>query len=556
MNASGRPSPVRRLLAAEFRLQRPRLVAAAVTGGLVSIASVALLGLSGWFITAAALAGLAGAAVAHTFNYLLPSAFIRLLAIVRTAARYGERVTGHEAGLRGLAALRPRLFAALASSRPDRALSLASGEASARMVQDVDSLLTLFIRRSAPWSAGAGVAAAAAMALLAGPAAAAATLAAMGLGAFGAVVIGRRRVEPVAASVPPAMGALKTRLSALSAAAPELRAYGLDAWALAEGQAAGRDLDAANQKTTTAAGWLMVWQAAITAAGLAVVLLAARDTSQPLAALAALALVMGMESASGLVAALRQAGAAEAALDRLDALFDADPDMPARDPTSDTLSLDGVVAVSPPARLALTGPSGVGKTTLLEQIIGLRSATAGVTLGGILISDLAPERRRALFAYAAQDVRLIDGSVRDNLRLADPNARDEALWAVLEDAALSVRFRNSPLGLDTPVGADGQALSGGERRRLGLARAYLRPAPWLVLDEPTEGLDFATEAQVLWRLQQRLARTGQGLLLVSHRPSPAALCEQVVGIEGVDGERRMRLAPRRNASQPSPLAMA
>ena len=170
--------------------------------------------------------------------------------------------------------------------------------------------------------------------------------------------------------------------------------------------------------------------------------------------------------------------------------------------------------------------------------------------------ELAPERRRALFAYAAQDVRLIDGSVRDNLRLADPNARDEALWAVLEDAALSVRFRNSPLGLDTPVGADGQALSGGERRRLGLARAYLRPAPWLVLDEPTEGLDFATEAQVLWRLQQRLARTGQGLLLVSHRPSPAALCEQVVGIEGVDGERRMRLAPRRNASQPSPLAMA
>ena len=114
MNASGRPSPVRRLLAAEFRLQRPRLVAAAVTGGLVSTASVALLGLSGWFITAAALAGLAGlagAAVAHAFNYLLPSAFIRLLAIVRTAARYGERVTGHEAGLRGLAALRPRLVA-------------------------------------------------------------------------------------------------------------------------------------------------------------------------------------------------------------------------------------------------------------------------------------------------------------------------------------------------------------------------------------------------------------------------------------------------------------
>ncbi|QYF87007.1 amino acid ABC transporter ATP-binding/permease protein [Brevundimonas sp. PAMC22021] len=556
MNASGRPSPVRRLLVAEFRLQRPRLAAAAVTGGLVSMASVALLGLSGWFITAAALAGLAGSAVAQAFNYLLPSAFIRLLAIVRTAARYGERLTGHEAGLQGLAALRPRLFAALASSRPDRALALASGEASARMVQDVDNLLTLFIRRSAPWSAGAGVAAAAAMALLAGPPAAFVTLAAMGLSAFGAIVIARRWVEPVAAAVPSTMGALKTRLSALSAAAPELRAYGLDGWALAEGQAAGRDLDAANQKTATVAGWLMVWQSAITAAGLAVVLLSARDASQPLAALAALALVMGMESASGLVAALRQAGAAEATLDRLDALFDAGPDAPAWDLTSDTLSIDGLVSVSPSARLALTGPSGVGKTTLLEQIIGLRSATAGVTLGGVPVSDLAPKQRRALFAYAAQDIRLIDGSVRDNLRLADPDATDEALWAVLEDAALSVRFKSSPLGLNTPVKAGGQALSGGERRRLGLARAYLRPAPWLVLDEPTEGLDFATEAQVLWRLQQRLARTGQGLLLVSHRPSPAALCEQVVWIEGGDGNRRVRLAPGRHALQPSPLAMA
>ena len=133
---------------------------------------------------------------------------------------------------------------------------------------------------------------------------------------------------------------------------------------------------------------------------------------------------------------------------------------------------------------------------------------------------------------------------------------DREWWAARGALAAAGGGRGGVAFLDTPVGAGGQALSGGERRRLGLAGAYLRPAPWLVLDEPTEGLDFATEAQVLWRLQQRLARTGQGLLLVSHRPSPAALCEQVVGIEGVDGERRVRLAPRRNASQPSPLAMA
>ena len=81
------------------------------------------------------------------------------------------------------------------------------------------------------------------------------------------------------------------------------------------------------------------------------------------------------------------------------------------------------------------------------------------------------------------------------------------------DAALAQRVRADPLGLDAPVGVNGERLSGGERRRLGLARAYLRDAPWLVLDEPTEGLDAATEAQALAALTRRLSERGQGLIL-------------------------------------------
>lgn len=114
--------------------------------------------------------------------------------------------------------------------------------------------------------------------------------------------------------------------------------------------------------------------------------------------------------------------------------------------------------------------------------------------------------------------------MRDNLRLAAPKATDDQLWAVLEDAALADRIRAAPEGLSAYLGDDGERLSGGERRRLALARAYLRDAPWLLLDEPTEGLDAATEALVVARLDARLARTGQGLVLVSHRAAAAAVC--------------------------------
>jgi ATP-binding cassette subfamily C protein CydC len=119
---------------------------------------------------------------------------------------------------------------------------------------------------------------------------------------------------------------------------------------------------------------------------------------------------------------------------------------------------------------------------------------------------------------------MIAGTVRANLALAGTRA-DEALWDALADAALEARVRALPQGLDTWIGENGERLSGGERRRLSLARALLRDAPWMLLDEPTEGLDAATEALIVERLDARLKRTGQGLILVSHRPAPRALCD-------------------------------
>jgi ATP-binding cassette subfamily C protein CydC len=149
--------------------------------------------------------------------------------------------------------------------------------------------------------------------------------------------------------------------------------------------------------------------------------------------------------------------------------------------------------------------------------------------GGQDIQTLDTGALRAAFAHAPQDAAMIAGTVRDNLALAGVHP-NEALWDALADAALEARVRALPQGLDTRIGENGERLSGGERRRLSLARALLRDAPWLLLDEPTEGLDAATEALVVARLDARLKRTGQGLVLVSHRPAPRALCDRELPI--------------------------
>jgi ATP-binding cassette subfamily C protein CydC len=182
---------------------------------------------------------------------------------------------------------------------------------------------------------------------------------------------------------------------------------------------------------------------------------------------------------------------------------------------------------------------------LIERLMHLRAPVSGeATLGGIDAAATSPDAARALFAYAPQQAVLLAGTVRENLRLALPSADDAALWAALEDADLAERIRASPAGLNAPLGENGARLSGGERRRLGLARAYLRPAPWLVLDEPTEGLDAATEARVLERLAARLERTGQGLILVSHRPAPLALCDTTLVVSGLAADGAVQMSAR------------
>lgn len=528
------------LIRAQEKAQRLRLLAAAICAVLVSVGAVVLLGLSGWFLTAAAIAGLSGVIVANAFNYMIPSAMIRLLAIIRTASRYGERITSHDAALKALAALRPQLFAGLARAPVSHSLSLGSGDASARLMQDVDAIQNRFVRMSTPWGAGSAVLVGLILCAIAGWTTAilvtGLTLAGMGV----AALIGKTQSAAAGRDVQTAAGALKDEMSSLVSAAPELRAYAITDLAIEKLAARAAAYDAANQRLALSGAAMMASQMLFTALAVAAVYLTAADGPPALAALAILGAVASIDAAGTLVSSIRQNGAVEAASQRLDELLGNASEHNDGEPLAAQVQIADLPILTTRHRLAIIGDSGAGKTTLIERLIHLRPVIANEAwLGGTDNAEVSPNRARALFAYAPQTAQFLTGTLAENLRLSAPRASDEDMWAALADACIDARFRSSPQGLNTPLGENGAVLSGGERRRVGLARAYLRCAPFLVLDEPTEGLDATTEAEVIARLEQRLKSNRQGLILISHRPAPMALCKRTAIVSGIAPDQRV-----------------
>ncbi len=519
------------LLANERRRQRRGLWRASGFAAVVAVASVVLLGLSGWFITAAAMAGLAGTTAAYAFNYMLPSAGIRLLAILRTAGRYGERLASHEAAFGALARIRPALFLGLARGPVAQALALTPGEGTARIVQDVSAVEAQFVRLSAAPGAIAALASGLVLCVLGGPWSVVALMVCLsGLMAIAGVLA--RRLDAPGREVQRASGALKDAFAGMADAAAELRCYGIEAQALATVDACSLRLAEAQRAQACVVGWFEFIQAvALGAAGLAVLLIAA-PAGAAIAALCALAAVMTIDGAAPVLRGLAQQSAVREAKTRLDDLLAGPVAEQGCSAGVAAWSID-LLATHLPAgsRAALIGASGTGKTTLVESLLGLRPVAPGTAcIDGEDIVGIPLAARRATFGWAPQDAALLAGTVRETLMLGNPRVGDDALWVALADVALTEVIEGLPDGLDSWVGEHGVRLSGGERRRLSLARAYLVPAPWLLLDEPSEGLDAATERRVAQGLAARLARTGQGLLMVSHRPAMVALCDQQIAV--------------------------
>ena len=534
------------LLDAEQRRHRRTFRRAIACAAAAAMPGVALLGLSGWFLAAAAAAGLGGLAAAQAFNYLLPSATVRLLAILRTGGRYGERLLGHGAALRSMAALRSGVFRAVCGAPVAQALARGTGEATTVLMQDVAAIEDRLVRRTAPWAAGSALAGGLALTALAGRAPVVSTVACALLVVAASGRLGRRR-RASALLLRDAQGALKDRLGLLAASAAELRCYGLESWARGRVDADSAALLAAQRRLAFDGSRLELLLAVGTGTAAVAAVALAMGQGAPLAALAGLSAAMALEGLSPLLRSRQLAETCAEAAQRLDGLLlaggEPESGLQVGPHASIEWPLVSASRIPPGARVAIVGPSGCGKTTLVETLVGLRPAVPGrLRLGSVDVARLSAVALRRHFAWLPQDAALIAGTVRDNLLLAHDAATEAGLWDALHDAALDDRMRAAPHGLDTWIGEDGARLSGGERRRLALARAYLSPAPWLLLDEPTEGLDAVTENVVVQRLVARLDRTGQGLLAVSHRAAVVQACGEVLqaGAEPVQSTREYR----------------
>jgi ATP-binding cassette, subfamily C, bacterial CydC len=485
---------------------------------------------------------------------------VRFFGIGRPLARYLDRLVSHDLALRVLGRVRVRVYERIEPLAPAGLDGYRQGDLLSRMVADVDSLQNLHLRGVGPPL----------VALLAGAVAAgvsAAFLPTAGLVLASGLLVAGIAVPTVSGSVSRRAarrqsadrGRLSAELVELLDAAPELVVYGQAEQRLSELREADRSLVLGTRRDALAGGIAEGLCLLVTGATVAGVLAVAVDASaagrlnRVLVAMLGLLALASFEAVQPLSAAARELGATISAGGRLLELMDrepavADPPRAAEPPRGPcTVSFEDVSAryapgerpalehfnleLKPGSRIALVGPSGAGKTTVANLLLRFLDPEAGrVTLAGRDLREYRQEDVRRAVAVAGQDSHLFSASIRENARLARPDATEEDIVDALRRARIWDWIEQLPDGIDTHVGENGRELSGGQRQRVALARVLLTDASLLVLDEPTAHLDHATAERLVHDVFA--AAGNRSVLLITHRPEGLALVDEIVTLNG------------------------
>jgi thiol reductant ABC exporter CydC subunit len=532
--------------------ERAAIGAAALLGFATLGSGVGLMATSAYLIASAALHPPLGALQVAIVG-------VRFLGTSRGLLRYLDRLVSHDVALRLLARLRVFVYGALVPLAPARLQPHRSGDLVGRLVADVETLEGLYTSVVGPTLA-AVLAAAVVAALLwpRGPWLAVAALA--GLAAAGALL--PLVAAPWGDAAGEAAVATRSGLEALVVdgvqGVGDLLAFDRGAAHVEAVEAASRSLVAqqGRQARASALGSALTTLASdlTVVAVLALAIRAAAAGSLPPVqiAVATLLALAAFEAVAGLPAAYQGLGAVRAAARRLFELTDtpplvADPAEPRRlgdgavlevrdlaftYPGEERPTLDGIrLEIARGRVVALVGPSGSGKSTLVSLLLRFWDAPPGsIRIDGNDVREAAADDVRARIACVAQRTRLFTGTIRDNLQLARPAATAEERADAARRAGLADFLASLPEGDLTWIGEEGLRLSGGERRRVALARAFLSDAPFLVLDEPTADLDAITERAVLETILAERAR--RGILLVTHRLVALESADEVVVLRG------------------------
>ena len=506
---------------------------------LTLFASIGLLTLSGWFLSAAAIAGLTIAR--ETFNYMLPGAFVRGFAMGRTAGRWGERVVSHNATFKLLTDLRIFFFSKLAPLIPGRLSNLRDADLLNRLVADIDAMDHVYLRLVSPMIVGTlGIAGLTAMLCWFDKE--------LGL-TLGAILLvllitwpmlfyklGKRNGGELTQNKADLRIATLDWLQGYS----ELTLFGAEERyrnailntqeRLLKNQMFNAHFAGLAQALLLLAnGWtlvLMLWLAADGVGG---------NMPDPMIALVVFATMASVELLMPIAGAFQHLGQTLTSARRLNDVILSEPDVtfPSENVShSDDFSIEysnvsfnysdddtqvlKQVNLNIPAkhRIAIVGQTGSGKSTLLQLLNRYWDVQQGeIKLAGQPIQNWGETQLRKAISVVSQRVDVLNGSLRDNLLMAKPDANDSILEETLEKVGLAKLLEEK--GLNTWLGDGGRQLSGGEKRRIGIARALLHNAPILLLDEPTEGLDKQTEHQIMQLFEEHFE--GKTVVFITHR---------------------------------------
>lgn len=514
------------------------------------LASIGLLTLSGWFLSASAVVGVAGL---YSFNYMLPAAGVRGAAITRTAGRYFERLVSHEATFRVLEHLRVATFSKLLPLSPAGLARFRQGELLNRVVADVDTLDHLYLRVISPLVGALVVI----LVVMVGLSVLDVSLALM----LGGIMLATllilpplfyRAGKPTGESLTALRGQYRQQLTSWLQGQAELTIFGASQryreqlentelnWH--DAQRRQSDLSAVSQALmlliSGIAVIVMLWFASGDVGG----------NTQPgaLIALFVFCALAAFEALAPVTGALQHLGQVIASATRITQITDCPPDvtfpqssMPVPErvavqfkalafsyPGQPQRALENIaLSIAAGEHVAILGRTGCGKSTLLQLLTRAWDPQQGeIRLNDLPLKDMDEATLRSLISMVPQRVHLFSATLRDNLLLAAPQASDETLSAMLTRVGLEKLLDDG--GLNAWLGEGGRQLSGGELRRLAIARALLHDAPLVLLDEPTEGLDAETESQVLELLREVMKE--KTLLMVTHRLRGLAFFDRII----------------------------
>lgn len=507
---------------------------------LTLLASIGLLTLSGWFLAGTSLAGFAGI---YSFNYMLPAAGVRGAAIFRTAGRYFERLVSHDATFRVLSHLRVFTFKKILPLSPGGIARFRQGELLNRLVADVKTLDHLYIRVISPIIAAFVVI----MTIMFGLGLIDARLA----NTLGGIMLTLLIVlpfvfyyagKPIGRDLTDLRGQYRTVLTSMLQGQAELTVFGaLPRFRqnLAQLEAKWLRRQAQQANLTGLSQSLMILASGLTATLILWLAADGIDNSfmpEALIALFTFCALAAFESLAPVTVAFQHLGQVMTSATRISHLIEQKPDVTFPEKGGETnnratLTMRDICFTYPAQpmqvinhvdltieagqHIALLGKTGCGKSTLLQLINRAFDPTHGtISLNNLPIADYDEATLRSMMSVVPQRVHVFSHTLRENLLMAKEQATDEELKHVLQQVGLGQLLENDE-GLNAWMGDGGRQLSGGEQRRLGLARALLHNAPLVLLDEPTEGLDADTEQQILALLHQHCQ--GKAVLMITHR---------------------------------------